>query len=90
MSGALSRLFAVAESYPDLKANTNFLDLQNTMKEIETSIANTRKYYNACVKEYNVKLEVFPSSIVAKMKKYSKENMFEISNEERKNIKVEF
>lgn len=81
----------VFEKYPDLKANTNFLDLQNQLKNIEGEIANSRKYYNACVKTYNVKIEVFPSSIIANMKKFEKKVLFTVEDpEERKAVKVEF
>ena len=67
LSGTLKSLFAVAEGYPDLKANTNFIDLQNQLKAIEEDIANARKYYNAVVREFNTKREVFPSNIIAGM-----------------------
>ena len=67
LSGTLKSLFAVAEGYPDLKANTNFIDLQNQLKTIEEDIANARKYYNAVVREFNTKREVFPSNIIAGM-----------------------
>ena len=81
----------VFEKYPDLKANTNFLDLQNQLKNLEAEIANSRKYYNACVKTYNVKIEVFPSSIIARMKNFEKKTLFVVDDlEERKAVKVEF
>ena len=67
LSGTLKSLFAVAEGYPDLKANTNFIDLQNQLKAVEEDIANARKYYNAVVREFNTKREVFPSNIIAGM-----------------------
>lgn len=67
LSGTLKSLFAVAEAYPQLQANTNFLDLQNQLKMIEDDIANARKYYNANVREMNTKVEMFPSNIVAGM-----------------------
>lgn len=90
-SGSIKTLMAVAENYPDLKANTNFMDLQGQLKQIETEIANSRKYYNACVKTYNTKREVFPSSIIARAKGFEKAVLFEISDaEERKNVKVQF
>ena len=72
MSQAITSLFAIAENYPELKANTNFLDLQNQLKVIESEIANSRKYYNACVKAYNIKIDIFPSSIVARNKHLEK------------------
>ena len=65
LQGTLKTLFAVAEAYPDLKANTNFLDLQEQLKGVENDIANSRKYYNAVVKQFNTKCEMFPSNIIA-------------------------
>jgi len=89
--GAIRNLIAVAESYPDLKANANFLDLQSQLRNIETEIANSRKYYNACVKTFNTKVESFPSSIVARSRGFNKAALFELDNpEERKNVKVQF
>ena len=91
LSGTLKNLFAIAEAYPDLKANTNFLDLQNQLKAVENDIANSRKYYNAVVKEYNTKTEVFPSNIIANMFKFVRKPMFEVdAAEERQNVKVQF
>ncbi len=91
IQGALKTLFAVAESYPDLKANTNFLDLQNSLKEVENDIANSRKYYNGVVKTYNTKTELFPGSIVAGIFKFERKPLFEVNSaEERENVKVQF
>lgn len=91
LTGALRSLFAVAEAYPDLKANQNFLDLQEQLKKTEEDIANARKYYNGCVKEYNNKCMIFPSNIIAKMFRFTKEQMFEVNNpEERQNVRVDF
>ncbi|MBE5758064.1 MAG: LemA family protein [Clostridiales bacterium] len=90
LSSIVSRLLALTENYPDLKANTNFLDLQNQLTNIEAKIANSRKYYNACVKDFNNLVMLFPSSIVARRKGYKKEVFFEISEAERKNVKVQF
>ena len=91
LTGTLKSLFAVAESYPDLKANINFMDLQDQLKSIEDEIANSRKYYNAVVKTYNTKREVFPSVIVAKMFKFDKKPLFEVgSDEQRENVQVKF
>lgn len=86
----VSKLLALTEAYPDLKANSNFMDLQSRLADLETKIANSRKYYNACVKEYNTMLLVFPSSIVANSKKLEKMSMFEITETERQNVKVSF
>ena len=64
LTGAISKLFALAESYPEFKANQNFLDLSGQLKSIKNDIANSRKYYNAVVKQFNNKVEMFPSNIV--------------------------
>ena len=91
LQGTLKTLFAVAEAYPDLKANTNFLDLQNQLKGVENDIANSRKYYNAVVKQFNTKCEMFPSNIIAGICHFEKKPMFEVdSAEERKNVEVKF
>ena len=91
LQGTLKSLFAIAENYPDLKANQNFLDLQDQLKKVEEDIANSRKYYNAVVKQFNVKCEAFPSNIIAGIFKFEKKAMFEVdSAEERQNVKVSF
>lgn len=91
LNGTLKSLFAVTESYPDLKANTNFMDLQRQLQNIEEDIANSRKYYNASVKNLNNKIEMFPSSIIAGMFHFEKKPYFEVSSqEERENVKVQF
>jgi LemA protein len=91
MAGTLKSLFALAEAYPDLKANANFMDLQNQLQMVEVDIANSRKYYNATVKDYNTKTEQFPSNIIANMFHFQRKTMFELENEsERQNVKVEF
>jgi len=90
LSSTLKSLFALSEAYPDLKANANFMDLQNQLKVIELDIANSRKYYNAVVRDYNIKTESFPSVIVASMFGFKQEQMFEIATAERENVKVQF
>ncbi len=90
LSGTLKSLFAVAEAYPDLKANTNFMDLQRQLSTLEGEIANSRKYYNAVVKEFNTLREAFPSSIVGGMFHFEKRPLFEIGQEQRENVKVSF
>lgn len=90
LSGALSKLIALAENYPDLKANANFMQLSSELSKVEDDIANARKYYNAVVKNFNNKVEMFPSSIIAGMFGYSQKEMFEADNQERQNVKVEF
>ncbi|MDR3215134.1 MAG: LemA family protein [Bacilli bacterium] len=87
----LGRLFAIAEAYPDLKANQNFLDLQNQLQNIEQEIASSRKYYNAVVKQFNNKVQQVPSNIIAGMFHFSTKKMYEVDNvEERSNVKVSF
>ena len=91
LTGTLKSLFAVSENYPNLKADQNFIDLQNSLKVLEDEIANSRKYYNGCVKTYNIKRETFPSNIIAKWFKFEKKVLFEIENvEERVAPKVSF
>lgn len=91
LTGTLKSLFALQEAYPNLKANTNFMDLQSQLKSIETEIASARRYYNGTVREFNTKLEVFPSNIVAHGMHLEKRKYFELdSAEERQNVKVRF
>ncbi len=91
LSGAVTRLFAVAEQYPQLKADSHFLELQNQLNGLENDIAQSRKYYNGTVREYNMMTEVFPSSIVANMFGHGKYPFFEVgSDAERENVKVSF
>ena len=90
LSGALTKLFALSESYPDLKANTNFLKLQNELSEIEKRIVFARQFYNDSVLMLNNKVEMFPSSIVARFFKFNTEAFFEATESERENVKVSF
>ncbi|HBI64531.1 MAG TPA: hypothetical protein DDX51_05385 [Clostridiales bacterium] len=91
VSGALRQIFALSENYPDLKANTNFLDLQGQLKKVEEDIANSRKYYNAVVKQYNDKCMTVPSNIIASLAHFERQPMFEVeSTEERRSVNVEF
>ena len=91
LSGTLKTLFALAENYPDLKANQNFLDLQQTLKDIEEHLQLSRRYYNATVRDFNTKIEVFPSNVFAGMFGFQKRAFFEVEKtEERENVKVSF
>ena len=90
LSGALSRLFALAESYPDLKANANFMDLQSNLKETEDKISYARQFYNDAVLKYKNKLEVFPSNIVAGIFGFKPEPFFEATDKEKENPQVKF
>ena len=87
---AISRLFALTESYPELKANTNFLSLQEDLKNVENELAGARKYYNAAARDYNYAIAAIPDCIVAKLFHHNSMNMFSASEEQRKNVKVEF
>ena len=89
LSGDINKLMALAEAYPELKANENYLDLSNKLTEIEEDIANSRKYYNGSVRIYNNKVEMFPSNIIAKIFGFKSEKMFGISEDEKQNIKIE-
>lgn len=90
LTNALGRLFALSEAYPDLKANTNFLDLQNNLKETEDKISYARQFYNDAVMVYKNKLEMFPSNIIASMFNFKPEEFFEAPEEEKEVPKVQF
>ncbi len=90
LSRALGRLMAVAEAYPDLKANTNFLDLQANLKETEDKIQYARQFYNDAVLVYKNKLEMFPSNIVAGIFGFKPEAFFEASEADKEVPKVQF
>lgn len=90
ISGALSKLFALAEAYPDLKANQNFLNLQEQLREVEEKIAYSRQFYNDTVLSLNNKIEMFPSSIIARKYKFNKEKFFEIEETDREVPQVKF
>ncbi len=82
LQSALKSLFALSESYPDLKANQNFLDLQNDLSDIEDKIQMARRYYNAVVRDLNTKIETVPSNIVANKFGFSKKEYFELDSPE--------
>ena len=90
LSNGINKIMALAESYPDLKANENFKDLSNKLAKVEEDVANSRKYYNATVRIYNNKVEMFPSNIIAKIFGYKSKSMFEANDKERESVKVEF
>lgn len=90
LSGALKSLFAVAESYPDLKANQNFLELQRELTDTEDKIQASRRFYNGNVRDFNTKIEVFPTNIFAGMLNFTKRDFFEAKGEEKEVVKVEF
>ena len=90
--GTLKTLFALSESYPELKANENFKDLQNQLSRLETEILQARKYYNGVVKTFNTKIETFPTSLIVGLfgGKFSRMTYLEVSEAERQNVKVQF
>ena len=80
LSSAVSRLMIVAEQYPQLKADSQFLNLSQQLSQLETDIAQSRKYYNGAVRQFNTKIAVFPSSVVASMGKFVKQPYFELED----------
>lgn len=91
LTGALRSLFAVSENYPDLKANTNFLQLQTELSDLENKLAAARRFFNAATREFNTAIEVFPSNMIAKHFGYVAAPFFELEDEAaRKAPKVQF
>jgi len=91
LSAALKSIMLVAEQYPELKANTNFLSLQEELSNTESKIASSRSFYNNMVTAYNTKLELFPNTIIARMFNFKLEELFKVANEEvKQNVKVSF
>lgn len=88
ISKAMGGIMVAVESYPDLKANENFLQLQRSLNEIEEQISASRRAFNSSVTDFNNAIEMFPSSIVANMMKYQRKQLFEIPSEERENVNV--
>jgi LemA protein len=88
----LKSLFAVAEAYPELKANANFLQLQSQLQELENNIEYARRYYNAVVRDYNILIESFPSNLIASQFGFKQEQLFQLEapEAERKPVKVSF
>ena len=90
LSGTLKTLFAVAENYPDLKANTNFLELQRELSDTENKIQASRRFYNGNVMELNAGAESFPSNIIASMFGFKKEEFFDIDDAQKEPVQVKF
>ena len=91
LSGALRGLLAIAENYPDLKANQNFLELQTALQNIEGDLGNARRYYNATVRDYNTSIQQFPGVILANMTGFKPREFFELEDkQEAKNVEVKF
>ena len=92
LTGALKSVFAIAEAYPDLKANANFLALQNELSDTENKIQAARRFYNANVRDLNIKIESFPSNILAMMFSFSKKEFFDLADNDvaQNSVEVKF
>lgn len=91
LTGSLRSLFAIAENYPELKANTNFLELQRQLSDIEDEIAGSRRYYNGVVNKFNTKTEMFPGNLIAGIFGFRRKPLYEVNDvQERENVKVSF
>ena len=91
LSSSLKSIMLISESYPDLKASQNFLELQKELSNTENKISSTRQYYNAAVTSYNTKLEVIPTNIIGSLFGFKQRELFTVESEEvRKNVKVDF
>ncbi len=89
LRNGINKIMALAEAYPELKANENFKDLSSQLTKNEEDIANSRKYYNATVRMFNDKVEMFPSNIFAGLFGFKSKKMFEANETERKNVEVD-
>lgn len=90
LTGALRQLFALAENYPDLKASGGFRDLQNSLAELEESLSQARRYYNAVIRDYNTRIQQVPTNIVANAFRFTEREFFEIDEGERAVPRVDF
>ena len=90
LSATLKSIFALAESYPDLKANQNFMKLQDELSDTENKIQAARRFYNGNVRDFNIQIEVFPNNLINGMLRFKKYEFFEASEEEKKNVEVKF
>ncbi|MAF36808.1 LemA family protein [archaeon] len=90
ITGALKSIFAVAENYPNLKANENFIQLQKRISGLENELSDRREFYNDAVNNYNIKIESFPDSIVANMMHLKGREMFKVDKKDLQDVKVEF
>jgi LemA protein len=90
LSGTLKSIFALSENYPDLKANQNFLELQQELSDTENKIMASRRFYNSNVRDFNTKLEVFPTNMIGNMLGFKSRDYFEAEESEKENVKVKF
>ena len=89
LTGALKSIFAISEAYPDLKANTNFLELQRELSDTENKIQAARRFYNANVRDLNIKMESFPSNIIASMFRFARMELFDLADNDAAQNPVE-
>ncbi len=90
LSGALKSIFALAEAYPDLKANQNFLELQRELTDTEDKIMASRRFYNGNVRDFNTSLQVFPTNIINGILKFKSYEFFQVAEDEKEPVKVQF
>lgn len=92
LSGTLKSLFAISEAYPDLKANTNFIELQRELSDTENKIMASRRFYNGNVRDLNTAIEMFPGNVIASMFKFAKMDFFELEQDsvEKEPVAVKF
>lgn len=90
LSGTLKSLFAVAENYPDLKASTNFLELQRELTDTENKIQASRRFYNTNVRDLNIKIEIFPDNVIASIFGFKQMELFESADAEKQPVSVKF
>jgi len=90
LAGALKTLFAVAENYPDLKANNNFMQLQNRISYLENQIADRREFYNDATNNYNIRINQLPDMFVARMLNMQDKDLFKVSEEDKKDVDIKF
>ena len=90
ITGALKTIFAVAENYPNLKANENFMQLQGRISGLENELTDRREFYNDSVNTYNIRIQSFPALMIANQLGYKEEFMFKVAEEDKKDVKVEF
>ncbi|MEI6287989.1 MAG: LemA family protein [bacterium] len=90
LSSTLKSIFALSESYPDLKANQNFMKLQDELSDTENKIQASRRFYNGNARDFNIQMEVFPTNLIASSLKFKKYDFFQADEAEKKNIEVKF
>lgn len=90
LSGTLKSLFAVTENYPELKASQNFLQLQDEISDTENKIQAARRFYNGNVRDFNIKIQVFPTNMIAESLKFHKYDFFQADASEKENVKIKF